>query len=568
MTRKEIAAVLEEIAVLLELSGENPFKSRSYTNVARQILQSSEDIAALVREKRLRELKGVGEALEQKITELVSTGKLQYHEELRARFPETLFALFDIPGLGAKRIKTLYEDLGISTLGELEYACNENRLITLKGFGPKMQQKVLDGLAFAKRHQGQYLVSAGLEAANALRDWLREETSVSQIEIAGSLRRRKETVKDVDLLAAGSDPDRIMARFVEAPGVETVTSRGDTKSSVVLASGIAADLRVVSGAQFPYALAHFTGSKDHNVVMRQRAKDRKMKLNEYGLFHGEDRLVRCEDEEAVFAALDLPYIPPELREDRGEFDVESLPELVQREDLLGVMHCHSTYSDGRNSIEEMAGGAKARGYRYIGFADHSQSAAYAGGLKPSDVERQHDEMDRVMAKVAGIRILKGIESDILGDGSLDYDEKVLERFDFVIASVHSKLSMTEKDATQRLLTAIRNPYTIILGHPTGRLLLSREGYPLDFDAIFDACAKHRVGIEINANPHRLDLDWRYLRTARERGVRLCIGPDAHSVEGLDDVDYGLGIARKGWLQKDDLLNCMDAEELLAWRRTK
>jgi len=391
---------------------------------------------------------------------------------------------------------------------------------------------------------------------------------VSQIEIAGSLRRRKETVKDVDLLAAGSDPDRIMARFVEAPGVETVTSRGDTKSSVVLASGIAADLRVVSGAQFPYALAHFTGSKDHNVVMRQRAKDRKMKLNEYGLFHGEDRLVRCEDEEAVFAALDLPYIPPELREDRGEFDVESLPELVQREDLLGVMHCHSTYSDGRNSIEEMAGGAKARGYRYIGFADHSQSAAYAGGLKPSDVERQHDEMDRVMEKVAGIRILKGIESDILGDGSLDYDEKVLERFDFVIASVHSKLSMTEKDATQRLLTAIRNPYTIILGHPTGRLLLSREGYPLDFDAIFDACAKHRVGIEINANPHRLDLDWRYLRTARERGVRLCIGPDAHSVEGLDDVDYGLGIARKGWLQKDDLLNCMDAEELLAWRRTK
>ena len=565
MTRKEIAAVLEEIAVLLELSGENPFKSRSYTNVARQILQSSEDIAALVREKRLRELKGVGEALEQKITELVSTGKLQYHEELRARFPETLFALFDIPGLGAKRIKTLYEDLGISTLGELEYACNENRLITLKGFGPKMQRWCWTA-ASNETAPGQYLVAPASMPRTPPR-LAAEETSVSQVEIAGSLRRRRKPSRTwICFAAEATRPHR--ARFVEAPGVETVTSRGDTKSSVVLASGIAADLRVVSGAQFPYALAHFTGSKDHNVVMRQRAKDRKMKLNEYGLFHGEDRLVRCEDEEAVFAALDLPYIPPELREDRGEFDVESLPELVQREDLLGVMHCHSTYSDGRNSIEEMAGGAKARGYRYIGFADHSQSAAYAGGLKPSDVERQHDEMDRVMAKVAGIRILKGIESDILGDGSLDYDEKVLERFDFVIASVHSKLSMTEKDATQRLLTAIRNPYTFILGHPTGRLLLSREGYPLDFDAIFDACAKHRVGIEINANPHRLDLDWRYLRTARERGVRLCIGPDAHSVEGLDDVDYGLGIARKGWLQKDDLLNCMDAEELLAWRRTK
>ncbi|HQE81966.1 MAG TPA: DNA polymerase/3'-5' exonuclease PolX [Candidatus Hydrogenedentes bacterium] len=568
MNRKEVAAILEEIALLLELSGENPFKARSYENVARQILQSAEDVTDLVKAKRLRELKGVGEAIEQKITELVTTGQLKYYQELRAKFPESLFDLFKIPGLGPKRIKTLYEDLSIKTLGELEYACVENRLVSLKGFGPKMQQKVLDGLAFAKRHQGLFLVDTALEAAYAIRDHVRTGKSVSRVEIAGSLRRRKEVVKDIDVLASGSKPDAIMTRFVEAPGVEAVTNRGETKSSVVLSSGIAVDLRVVSNEQFPYALAHFTGSKEHNVAMRQRAKERKMKLNEYGLFKGEDRLIPCEDETAIFAALDLPFIAPELREDMGEFEADSLPDLVTRDDLIGVMHCHSTYSDGRSSIEEMAAAARDLGYAYIGFADHSQTAAYAGGLTPADVAKQHKEMAAIAEKLDGIRILKGIESDILGDGSLDYDEKTLKRFDFVIASVHSRLNMPESEATKRLIGAIRNPFTTILGHPTGRLLLSREGYPLDMDAVFDACAKHRVAIEINANPHRLDLDWRHIRKAKERGIKFCIGPDAHSVEGLADVDFGLGIARKGWLEKKDLLNCMDAEELLAWRQSK
>lgn len=568
MNRKEVAAILEEIALLLELSGENPFKARSYSNVARQILQSENDIAQLVEEKRLRELKGVGDALEQKITELVSTGKLKYHQDLRAKFPESLFELFKIPGLGAKRIKTLYEELDIKTQGELEYACTENRLLTLKGFGPKMQQKVMEGLAFAKRQMGMYLVDTAFEAAETIRDYLIKEEAVSRIEIAGSLRRRKEVVKDIDLLASGSDPKKIMTRFVEAPGVESITNHGETKSSVVLSSGIAVDLRVVSDEQFPYALAHFTGSKDHNVVMRQRAKERGMKLNEYGLFTGEKEIIPCENEAAIYAALGLPFIPPELREDRGEFEADPLPDLVQRDNLIGVMHCHSTYSDGKNGIEEMAAAAGKLGYQYIGFADHSQSAAYAGGLTPADIDRQHSEIERVQKKSDGIRILKGIESDILGNGALDYDEETLKRFDFVIASIHSKLNMREKEATKRVLAAIENPFTTILGHPTGRLLLSREGYPLDMDAVFDACAKHRVALEINANPHRLDLDWRLIRKARERGVKFCIGPDAHSVEGLHDVTYGLGIARKGWLEKEGLLNCMNAEELLAWRQSK
>jgi len=568
MNRKEIAAIFEEIAVLLELSGENPFKARSYENVARQILQCEEDIAELAREKRLREIKGVGETLEQKITELVATGRLEYYEDLKAKFPESLFDLFKIPGLGAKRIKTLYEELGITTLGELEYACTENRLITLKGFGSKMQQKVLDGLAFAKRHQNQYLIDTAMEAARTVRDYLREKDSRWRIEIAGSLRRHKEVVKDVDLLASASDASALMQHFVETPGTETVTSHGDTKSSIVLDSGIAVDLRVVSEKQFPYALAHFTGSKDHNVVMRQRAKERGMKLNEYGLFEKEDKLVPCKDETAIFKALDLPFIPPELREDMGEFEADTLPNLVEREDLVGVMHCHSTYSDGKNSLEEMAGAARDAGYMYIGFADHSQSASYAGGLPPDVIIQQHNEIDALNKKLNGIRILKGIESDILDDGSLDYDKKTLESFDFVIASVHSRLNMTESQATKRLLAAIRNPYAAILGHPTGRLLLSRDGYPLDFDAVFDACAKHRVAIEINANPHRLDLDWRNIRKARERGILFCIGPDAHNVEGIEDVAHGLGIARKGWLDKDALLNCMTAEELLEWLRSR
>lgn len=564
MTNKEVAAVLEEIALLLELSGENPFKARSYANVARQLEQSQEDVAALVEEGRLRDIKGVGDALEEKITELVTTGALAYHRELRDKFPESLFELFAIPGLGAKRIKTLFEELQIRSLGELEYACAENRLLELKGFGPKMQQKVLEGLAFARKHRGQWLVSTAQTAARELRDWLAGDKAVERIEIAGSLRRRKEVVKDIDILASSASPERLMQRFVEAKSVESVTGRGDTKSSVVLKSGLAADLRVVSDDQFPYALAHFTGSKEHNVAMRQRARERGMKLNEYGLFKGEKN-VPCKDEADLFAALGLPYIPPELREDMGEFAYEATPRLVERDDLIGVAHCHSTYSDGTATVAQMAEGARKRGYAYLILADHSRSAAYAGGLSEARVAEQHKEVDALNAASRGFRVIKGIESDIRGDGSLDYGEDVLNRFEVIIASVHNKLDMSEAEATRRIVAAVENPHTTILGHPTGRLLLARAGYPLDFDKVFDACAANRVAVEINASPHRLDLDWRQVRRACERGVMLCIGPDAHSVEGLDDVEYGLGVARKGGAVKEQLLNCLTAEELLAWR---
>ncbi|GMU90968.1 MAG: DNA polymerase/3'-5' exonuclease PolX [Candidatus Hydrogenedentota bacterium] len=564
MTKKEVAAVLEEIAILLELCGENPFKARSYQNVARALEQHEEDLDTLVREKRLREVKGVGDALEQKIEELVTTGKLGYHQELRAKFPETLFEMFVIPGLGAKRIKTLYEDLKIQSLGELEYACRKGKIAGLKGFGEKMQQKILEGIAFSKKHQGLYLFHKALEEATRLREWIEKDKAVIRIEVAGSLRRRKEVVKDIDIVASSNKPETLMRRFVGAEGVERVTGHGETKSSVVLKSGMAADLRVVTAAEFPYALHHFTGSKAHNVAMRQRARDLGLKMNEYGLFRG-DTLIKCKDERALFKELGLPFIPPELREDMGELELNTEPALVERTDLVGLIHCHTNYSDGAATVAQMAEAAKQEGYQYLVLADHSQSAAYAGGLSPTTVKKQHKEIDAINSKMKGFRIIKGIESDIRADGSLDYDESILKSFEVIIASVHSGLNMSEADATRRVVKAIENSYTTILGHPTGRLLLMREGYPLDYEKVFDAAVANRVAIEINANPHRLDLDWRYIKRARDKGVMFSIGPDAHSVEGIADVQFGVGIARKGWLAPEHLLNAMTAQQLLAWK---
>ncbi len=565
MTNKDVVSALEEIVMLLDLSGESVFKGRAYTSVARRIEQMDGDIAALAKEGRLREIKGVGDALEQKIQELVCTGKLEYLEKLRAKFPDTLFDLFRIPGLGAKRVKQLYEEKQIDSLDALKESCESGGLAELKGFGPKMIEKVLKGIEFAGRHAGQFHFERAYEEAVRLLALIQEDSATIRAEISGSIRRRKEVVKDVDIVASSDAPAALMKRFVEDAEVESVTGHGETKSSVLLKSGIGADLRVVSDEQYAFALAHFTGSKDHNVVMRQRAKDRGLKLNEYGLFENETLQV-CADESAIFEKLGLPFLPPELREDLGEFDVESVPRLVELRDIVGMIHCHSTYSDGHHSIRQMVEAAKERGYAYITITDHSQSAAYAGGLQPQRVISQQEEIDQLNEAIDGIRIIKGIESDIRSDGSLDYDEAILKTFEVVIASVHNKLDMSEEEATARVVKAVENPYTTILGHPTGRLLLSREGFPLDYDKVFDACVANRVAVEINANCRRLDLDWRYVRKARDRGVMLSIGPDAHRIDGLDFMKYGVGIARKGWLEPGDVLNCLGVDDFLNWRK--
>ena len=572
MDNKHVAAVLDEIAILLELSGENPFKVRSYSNVARAVEQLEVEIETLVAEKRLREVKGVGESLEQKLEELLTTGRLEYLEDLRKKFPATLFDFFRIPGLGAKRIQTIYKDLGIRTLDELESACISDHLAQIKGFGSKTQENILKGIAFAREHHGMFLFDVALSAAEILRDHLAATAPVKRIEIAGSIRRRKEVIRDIDILASSKTPAPLMEAFVTAPAVASVTAHGDTKSSVVLDTGIAADLRVVSDEQFPYALHYFTGSKDHNVAVRQRAKALGLKLNEYGLFRengdapSQARNVPCKDEAAIYKRLHLPYIPPELRENMGELDVAMIPTLVDRDDLIGMFHCHTSYSDGTCTVEQLARACIDRGYKYVTVTDHSQSAAYAGGLPPAALNKQMKEIDAVNKRVAPFVVLKGIESDIRLDGSLDYEPALLDKLEVVIASVHSKLTMDEPEATARIVKAVENPYTTILGHPTGRILLGRPGYALDLERVFDSCVANRVAIEINANCHRLDLDWRWVKRGKEKGVKFIIGPDAHSIEELDFDRYGVGIARKGWLEPGDVLNCMSAKEFLRWAK--
>lgn len=567
MENNEVVALLEEIAVLLELSGENPFKARAYENVARRIEGLDGNVADLAQEGRLREIQGVGDALEQKITEFVTTGTLKYHQDLRMKFPDTLFELFRVPGLGPKRIKQLYDDMGIKSLVELGEAARAGKLDGLPGFGKKMEEKILQGIEFSQEQEGRCLFNRAYAEAQRLKEVIASEKSTGKVEIAGSLRRRKEVIKDIDILASSKNPKVLMDRFVYDPQVARITGQGETKSSVVLKSGIAADLRVVSDAEFPYALMYFTGSKEHNVVLRQRAKDRGLKLNEYALMKGEEN-VPCKTEADIYKKLDLPYIPPELREDMGEFDAKSIPNLVEMDNLLGLFHCHSKYSDGHNTVVEMAEAAKKAGYKYMTMTDHSQSATIANGLKPDRVKKQQAEIDDLNKKLKGFQVLKGIESDIRKGGELDYDDDVLASFELVIASVHSGLEMGETEATKRVVTAVENPHTTILGHPSGRLLLARKGFPLNYDKVFDACVANRVAVEINANCHRLDLDWRYIHRAKDKGVMLVIGPDAHSVEEIDNTQYGVGIARKGWLEPENLLNCMTLATFKKWKKGK
>ncbi len=565
MTKDKVASILSEIALLLELKGESSFKIRAYENAARALLQLDEDLAELVKENRLGSIKGIGKALEQKITELITTGQLKYYEELKSQFPPGLFDLLRIPGLGAKKVRALYETLGITSVGELEYACKENRLVGLPGFGQKTQENILKGIDYCRLSSDKHLLHEAGAAAYDIQSRLKECPEVQEVSIAGSLRRQKELIKDIDLLVASDEPDVVMDFFVSLPGVEHITGKGGTKASVRMKSGIGVDMRVVSKAQYPYALHHFTGSKEHNAKLRHIAKSLGFKLNEYGLWRLEDdSLVPCSSEAEIFARLGMTYIPPELREDMGEIESAlngSIPNLVKLSDLKGVMHVHTRYSDGSNTIAELVREAKQQGYSYLGISDHSRSAFYAGGLREDEIKRQHEEIDAFNEKDKDFYIFKGIESDILPDGSLDYEDRILDRFDFVIASVHSRFKMDACSMTKRILAALDNPYTTILGHPTGRLLLSRDGYSLDLDAILEKARERGVIIEINANPYRLDLDWRYVKKAMEMGIRLAVCPDAHSLSEISYMIFGVAMARKGWCEKDVIINCLEAEQL-------
>lgn len=562
MQKKPVSDILENIAMLLEIKGENPFKSRAYYNAAKA-LSGITNLEELVKEKRLREIKGIGEALSQKIEEYSKTGTMAYYEELTQVVPESLLELMQIPNLGPKKIKVLYDELEITNIGELEYACKENRLIHLTGFGEKTQEKVLKGIEFFKRHKGEFLFGDVYQEAERIRQRLSTIVDPIWAEVCGSIRRRKEVVRDMDILVAAENHEKITSFFVSMPEVDQVLVTGETKTSVRMKSGIEADLRVVTRQEFPYALVYFTGSKEHNVRLRGIAKKKGWKLNEYGIFDG-DNLVTCKSEEEIYRALGLPYIPPELREDSGEIEAaeqDKLPSLIQHEDIRGIFHVHTDFSDGVDSLERMVEAAQKFGFSYLGVSDHSKTAYYAGGLKHDAILRQWEMIDTLNKKNSTFRIFKGIESDILSGGSLDYDDSILEGFDFVIASVHSGFTMKKDDMEERILKAMKNPYTTILGHPTGRLLLSRDGYQVDMMRIIDCAAQNHVILELNASPYRLDIDWRYLKYAKDKGVMISINPDAHAVAGLEEVFFGVNIARKGWQESKDILNTRDVNDI-------
>ncbi|PIU44717.1 MAG: histidinol-phosphatase [Ignavibacteriales bacterium CG07_land_8_20_14_0_80_59_12] len=567
MNKKDVAHLLEEIGTLLELKNENPFKVRAYHNAARIINGLIENLEELVANGQLRSIKGIGEGLAEKITEFVRTGRLPYYEELKKSLPPGLEEMLAIPGLGPKRIKALYDTLDISMIGELEYACHENRLLDLEGFGIKMQENILKGIEQVRRHSEKHLFPTALEAAESLLSEISRLKGVIRSGIGGSLRRRKEVIGDIDILVSArpAEAPAIIEAFASHPDVEHVTAKGETKSSVHLKSGINADLRVINDKEYPFALHYFTGSKEHNIAMRSLAKKRGIKMNEYGLFREpSDKLIPCADEEGIFRLLGMSYIPPELREDMGEIDAAiagRLPELVENNDLRGTFHCHTKYSDGVNTVGQMAAAARVLSWEYLGIADHSQSAAYANGLDAARVKTQWKEIDAFNGTSKGFRVFKGTETDILPDGTLDFPDKVLSGFDYVVISVHSKFKISEADMTKRIIKALKNKYATMVGHLTGRLLLSREPYPVDVQAVIDAAADYGKMIEINAHPLRLDLDWRWCRYAKEKGILLPINPDAHNTDGLRDTWYGVGTARKGWLEKKDVLNTFTAAQV-------
>ncbi len=563
ITKKDVIRVLEEIGTLLELKGENPFKSRAYYAAARSIETADIALASLIEEGSLSSMKGIGTALEQKITELVTTGRLEYYEKLKASIPPGLIEMLRIQHLGPKKIHALYENLRITTVGELEYACLENRLIELPGFGDRTQSKILAGIELLKKYNERYLFAEIIETAESLLTSIRGNKCVIRSSIAGSLRRLNETAKDIDIVASTNDSPNLSDFFITLPEIETITAKGNTKVIVILKSGVNVDLRIVTDEEFPYALNHFTGSKEHNVAMRGRAKTMGIKINEYGFF-GEAGSIPCKTEEEIFSTLGLSYIYPELRENTGEIEAAEkgkIPELVKESDVRGLFHIHTNASDGSDSLEEIVFAAKEMGLEYIGISDHSRSAYYAGGLSVEDIERQHEAIDAINAREIEFHIFKGIEADILTDGSLDYPDDILSTFDFVIGAIHSNFTLTENEMTLRIMKALDNPYVTMLAHPTGRLLLAREPYPVDMEKIIDHASMRNTILELNANPHRLDLEWRLCRYASKKNVKIAINPDAHTIEGLRHFKLGINIARKGWITSSDCINCLERKEI-------
>ena len=558
MNNAQIASVLDEIADLLEIENANPFRVRAYRNGARAVRDLTEPVEAILRDgkRTLTEIAGIGKDLAEKMATLCQTGSLPFHQELLAHIPVSVLTLMRVSGVGPKKAAALHRELKISTLDELREACLANRVQKLKGFGAKTEQTILAGLELAGSAQQRLMWAEADGFAQSLLAHLRSCPSVKEIEPAGSYRRGRETVADLDLLVVSVDASEVMDRLAAFAAVETVLARGDTKMSVRLAGGLQVDLRVVPEESFGAALQYFTGSKDHNVVLRGLAKTRGFKINEYGVFRGDD-YVAGRTEADVYAVLELPCFPPELREARREFEwaaAGALPILIERGDIQGDLHMHTTATDGKATLEEMTAGAQQHGLKYIAITDHSKRVSMANGLDAARLRQQWEEIDRLNRRLKGIVVLKGVEVDILEKGGLDLDDDVLSQADWVVASLHYGQKQPREQITRRILEAIENPNVCAIAHPTGRLINRRQGYDVDLDAMFKAARKHSKFLELNAHPMRLDLDDVACAAAKQHGVPIVISTDAHNVEGLDKLRYGILQARRAGLTKADVAN--------------
>jgi len=574
MTRENLAEVLEEIAILLELKGENPFKIRAYRNGAEVVRNFDGDIVDRAANDQLEGIEGIGEALRDKLHELASTGSLQFHQKLRAEFPAGIFELFEVQGLGPKKVKALHDTLGVSSIADLVAACNANQVATLPGFGAKTQTKILEAIAHRAAYADTFLLGSVSPIVSEMLDTLRMHPEIVRVSAAGSFRRAKETVHDLDFLVATREPALVCEDFTRLPQVESVIVCGDTKASIHLKNGIQCDLRAVSNTQYPFALLYFTGSKEHNVALRSLALKKGLSLNEYGFTPTDPvnpaTIPEVHEEADIYRALGLDFIPPELRENMGEIEAaanQSIPRLVDLEQLRGTFHNHTTASDGHDTLAAMAEEAIDLGLQYLGIADHSKASFQANGLSEERLLGQIAAIKKLNGEFEHFRLFSGSEVDILKDGTLDFEDKLLSQLDYCVASVHASFTLTEEEMTRRICRAMENEHVTMLGHPTGRLLLRRDAYALNHAMIIDCAAETRTIIELNCNPQRMDMDWRWWKRARDKGVLCSINPDAHSTLGLHHLGLGVRIARKGWLRKQDIFNTRSVAEVEAFLKT-
>lgn len=565
MKNVEIAKIFNEIADFLEILDENPFRIRAYRKAAKSIEAASTSVDELSEEELIK-IPGIGKDLLGKIKEYINTGKITLHEELREKIPYGVITLIKIPGIGPKTAKFLYENLNIKSVEELEKALNEGKLKGLPGFGLKTEENIRKGITYFKKGIERKPLFRVLPIALEIKNAMKQSRHVLRIEIAGSLRRWKDTVKDIDIICAASDSERTIEDFVKLPHIKEVIAKGETKVSAILKDNIQIDLRVVSEQSFGAALAYFTGSKEHNIRVRELARQKGLKVNEYGVFRESDeKFIAGSTEEDVYRAVGLPWIAPELREDRGEIEAAlkgSLPKIIEVRDIQGDLHIHSNYSDGFQSIEEIVFAALKKGYRYIAITDHSKGLGVAKGLSEERVLEQKKEIERVQRQYPEIMILHGIEVNILQDGSLDLPDTLLKELDVVIASVHSAFKMEEKEMTNRVIKAIKNPYVHIIGHPTGRLIGERQPYNINIDEVIKAASDYGKFLEINSYPLRMDLNDINAKKAKEKAVKVVINTDAHSITQLNYILYGVSVARRAWLESTDVLNTLTKDELL------